>query len=134
MLLTIFTLSFIYIHGFSWIFICYFGVKIAQIIPVLVTVSPSSWFLCPVVRPLSWCGLAPLLMLFCFKHFLPFWNVLWAHFVCLLPKSYRQSFLQGLLCPFTGEGTQKQGVAATKLARCYEVLAMRLWLGLRPLS
>lgn len=55
-------------------------------------------------------------------------------FVRLLPKSYRQSFPQGLLSPFTGEGTQEQGAAATKLARCYEVLAVRLWLGLRPLS
>lgn len=93
----------------SWVFVFLFGVKTVQIIPALVAMTPSSWLPCPCVGwVLPLCSLVSLLSLFCGKHFLPFWNILWAHFVCFLPKSCRQSFPQG-------EGYEKQGLEGTKV-------------------
>lgn len=75
MLLTIFTLSFIYIHGFSWIFIFYFGVKIAQI---------PSQFWSPWVLPVGSCVLWS-------DHF---HGAVWCHCWCCFVSSI--SFLSGM--------------------------------------
>lgn len=41
----LFASSFIYIQVSSWIFIFFFGVQVVEIIPALVTGSPSGWML-----------------------------------------------------------------------------------------
>lgn len=106
---------------FAWIFIFFLGVKIVQIVPALVAVSPSSWLTCPCVGS--------------------FHCVVWYHCPCFVSSI---SFLSGTFsrlllyvsCPSCVDSPFHKGKGIrSRVWKALNVLvASRLCLGLGPLS
>lgn len=123
----LFTQSFIYMDVSSWVFIFFFGVKIVQMAPALVAMTPSSWLLCPCVGSFH-CAVC-----YCCCH-------------CVVASI---SFLSGTLsrlilsvsCPsridspfLKGKGIRSRVWKALTCAPCYEVVAMRQGRAQGPLA